>query len=59
MGVAMVRRYGWTLLLGRDDSGCPLGSTAMGFDPPREQFRDGTLFAEYTGRPQEAVPAEA
>jgi uncharacterized protein (DUF169 family) len=55
MAIGMVRRYGWSLLVGRDDNVCPLGSVAMGFDPPREKFWDGSLFAEYTGRPKEAV----
>lgn len=55
MGVGLARRYGWTLLLRRDDNACPLGGIAMGFEPAKEKFWDGSLFAEYTGRPREAV----
>jgi len=55
MGVGMARRYGWTLLIRREDNVCPLGGIAMGFEPARERYWDGSLFAEYTGRPQEAV----
>jgi uncharacterized protein (DUF169 family) len=55
MGVGLARRYGWTLLLRREDNVCPLGGVALGFEPARERYRDGSLFAEYTGRPREAV----
>lgn len=55
MGVGMVRRYGWTLLVRREDNVCPLGGIAMGFEPAKDKFWDGSLFAEYTGRPREAV----
>ncbi len=55
MGVGMARRYGWTMLVRREDNACPLGGIAMGFEPAKEKFWDGSLFAEYTGRPREAV----
>jgi uncharacterized protein (DUF169 family) len=55
MGVGMARRYGWTLLLRREDNVCPLGGIAMGFEPAKDKYWDGSLFAEYTGRPQAAV----
>jgi len=35
MGVGMARRYGWTLLVRREDNVCPLGGIAMGSSPPR------------------------
>jgi uncharacterized protein (DUF169 family) len=55
MGVGLARRYGWTVLVRREDNICPLGGIAMGFEPAKEKFWDGSLFAEYTGRPREAV----
>ncbi len=55
MGVGMARRYGWTILLRREDNVCPLGGIAMGFEQPKEKFWDGSLFSEYTGRPASAV----
>ncbi|MBI4590785.1 MAG: DUF169 domain-containing protein [Candidatus Rokubacteria bacterium] len=46
MGVGMARRYGWTMLVRREDNACPLGGIAMGFEPAKEKFWDGSLFAE-------------
>lgn len=59
MGVGMARRYGWTILIRGEDNVCPLGGIAMGFEPAKEKFWDGSLFAEYTGRPREAVARSA
>lgn len=59
MAIGMARRYGWTVLLRREDNVCPLGGIAMGFDAPGEEFWDGSLFAGYTGRPQAAVARDA
>lgn len=59
MGVGMARRCGWTLLFRREDNACPLGGIAMGFEPAKEKYWDGSLFAEYTGRPREAVARSA
>jgi uncharacterized protein (DUF169 family) len=59
MAIGMARRYGWTLLVKREDNVCPLGGIAMGFEQPRERFWDGSLFSEYTGRPQSAVARDA
>lgn len=55
MSVGMARRYGWTVLVRREDNACPLGGIAMGFEPAKEKFWDGSLFADYTGRPREAA----
>lgn len=55
MGVGMARRYGWTMVVRPEDNCCPLGGIAMGFEPTKDKFWDGSLFAEYTGRPREAV----
>jgi uncharacterized protein (DUF169 family) len=38
MGVGMARRYGWTMLVRREDNACPLGGIAMGFEPAKEKF---------------------
>jgi MtaA/CmuA family methyltransferase len=41
--IDMVRRYGWTIALTREDSICSLGITAMGFDKELKFYRDGNL----------------
>ena len=41
-GIGMARRYGWTLALDRDDSACPYGSLALGFEQPKPGFVEGT-----------------
>jgi uncharacterized protein (DUF169 family) len=40
-GIAMARRYGWVLALGREDISCPLAKTAFGFEPLVEHFTSG------------------
>ncbi len=59
MAIGAVRRYGWTLLMRREDNPCPLGGIAMGFEPATDKFMDGSLFAGYTGRPAEALARDA
>jgi MtaA/CmuA family methyltransferase len=41
--IDMVRRFGWTIALAREDSICSLGITAMGFDRPLPLYNAGTL----------------
>lgn len=41
----IARRYGWTVVVGREDQLCPYGALTMGFYPPKERFLSG----EYTG----------
>jgi len=40
-GIAVARRYGWTLALTRDDVGCPLTRVAFGFDKEVEFYTAG------------------
>lgn len=46
-GVAMARRYGWTVAVGREDQTCPHGHAVLGF-VPAEGYLDGSL-AEKVG----------
>lgn len=41
--VSMARRYGWALALSAEDIPCPIGNVAMGFMPPIDYYREGTL----------------
>lgn len=41
--ISMARRYGWALALGAEDMSCPIGVLAMGFAPPVDYYREGTL----------------
>lgn len=40
-GVAMARRYGWTLAMGREDLSCPLAKEVFGFEKSLGYFRAG------------------
>jgi len=46
-GLAMARRYGWTVAVGKEDQACPHGHAVMGF-VPREVYTNGVL-AEAAG----------
>ena len=46
-GIAMARRYGWTVAVGKEDQVCPHGHAVMGF-VPRELYANGIL-AEAAG----------
>ncbi len=41
-GLAMARRYGWTVAVGKEDQVCPHGHAVMGF-VPRDLYANGTL----------------
>jgi MtaA/CmuA family methyltransferase len=41
--INMVRRYGWTIALTREDSICSLGIIALGFDRELPYYREGNL----------------
>lgn len=43
MTIDMVRRYGWTIALTREDSICSLGIVALGFDKELKYYHDGNL----------------
>jgi len=40
---AIARRYGWTLVVSREDINCPLTKIAYGFDPPTPSYLSGEL----------------
>ncbi|MFQ5896008.1 MAG: DUF169 domain-containing protein [Nitrospinota bacterium] len=44
--IHMVRRFGWTLALGREDSSCVLGAVALGFEKRLPLYEEGNLCAE-------------
>lgn len=41
--IAMSRRYGWVLALGREDSSCVLGAVALGLEKRLPHYADGNL----------------
>ena len=40
-GIALARRYGWTMAMSKDDMLCPPGGIALGFLPLKDDFLDG------------------
>jgi len=42
-GVALARRYGWTMAMGEEDMLCPLGALTLGFLPAKSKFLDGSF----------------
>lgn len=42
-GVALTRRYGWVMAMGKEDMLCPIGAVAMGLVPPKRKFLDGSI----------------
>ncbi len=42
-GVALARRYGWTMAMGEEDMLCPLGALTLGFLPAKSNFLDGSF----------------
>lgn len=60
MTIDMVRRYGWTIALTREDSICSLGIVALGFDKELKFYRDGNLCeAMYTETAEAGARSEA
>lgn len=43
-GIAMARRYGWTIAIGKEDESCPFGALTMGFVPAKKGYLDGTVY---------------
>src|SRR5437588_12877949 len=52
--IDMARRYGWTLVLTREDSICSLGIAALGFEKPTHLHNSGTLCEGMYPEPKEA-----
>lgn len=60
MTIDMVRRYGWTIALTREDSICSLGIIALGFDKELKYYHDGNLCeAMYTETAEAGARSEA
>ena len=57
-GMAMARRYGWTVAVGKEDQACPHGHAVLGFVPPG-RYRDGSLAEEAGLGPKEAFERTA
>src|SRR6184192_2227742 len=58
--IDMARRYGWTLVLTREDSICSLGIAALGFEKPSHLHNSGTLCeGMYTATKEAGVRSEA
>jgi uncharacterized protein (DUF169 family) len=42
-GIALARRYGWTIAMGEEDMLCPLGALTLGFLTAKPKFLDGSF----------------
>lgn len=45
MAIAMARRYGWVVAVGKEDQACPFGALTMGFAAPTKSYLEGTAYA--------------
>jgi len=45
MAIAMARRYGWVMAMGKEDQSCPFGALTMGFVAPTKAYLNGTAYA--------------
>jgi uncharacterized protein (DUF169 family) len=45
MAIAMARRYGWVVAMGKEDQACPFGALTMGFVAPTKAYLNGTVYA--------------
>ncbi|MBS3755594.1 MAG: DUF169 domain-containing protein [Desulfobacterales bacterium] len=46
-GIALARRYGWSLAMGQEDMLCPLGSLTLGFVPAKQKILDGEFNIQF------------
>jgi len=53
-GIALARRYGWVMAMGKDDMLCPLGALTLGFLPARSRFLDGSFNVPFWVKDQNA-----
>jgi uncharacterized protein (DUF169 family) len=44
-GIAMARRYGWSIAMGAEDLSCPIAQVAFGFKPAIPFYTEGNLAA--------------
>ncbi|HVO85427.1 MAG TPA: DUF169 domain-containing protein [Syntrophobacteria bacterium] len=58
--MAIARRYGWVLAVGREDLSCPLSAVVFGFRPKSEYYHQGRACAGmYTETTEAGIRAEA
>lgn len=53
-GIALARRYGWLMAMGKDDMLCPLGALTLGFVPAKSRFLDGSFNVPFWVKDQNA-----
>ncbi len=53
-GIALARRYGWLMAMGKEDMLCPLGALTLGFLPAKEKFLDGSFNFPFWVKSQDA-----
>ena len=59
-GLAIARRYGWTVAVGREDVNCPPAKLAFGFEPEVPYYTDGLICAGmYTETAEAGARTEA
>ena len=57
--ISLVRRYGWTLALTKEDMQCSLGVLALGFEKPPKLYQDGYMCdGMYTATPEAGKVSE-
>jgi uncharacterized protein (DUF169 family) len=57
--IAMARRYGWVLAVGKEDISCPLSAVVFGLRPKSEYYRQGRACAGmYTETPEAGIRSE-
>jgi len=47
-GIAMARRYGWVIAIGKEDQSCPFGALTLGFLPPSKGYLNGSAYTPST-----------
>ena len=52
-GIALARRYGWSMAMGEEDLLCPLGALTLGFLPARPKFLDGSFDIPFWAKNQD------
>ncbi len=52
-GVALARRYGWSMAMGEADLLCPLGVLTLGFLPVKPKFLDGSFDIPFWAKNQD------
>jgi uncharacterized protein (DUF169 family) len=53
-GVALARRYGWSMAMGEADMLCPLGAVTLGFLPVKPNFLNGSFDIPFWAKNQDA-----